>query len=323
MNSAQSRAFRILSVDGGGYLGLATATFIHQSERHFGIKFAECFDFFCGTSTGAIIAAALASGKTGEEIVELYRTLGPQIFSTKKSKGIFRAKYSLAKLRNCLEPHLGTITLGELKVRGKGILITAFNRTTGRPRVFKPDHSPALSTDNLLPLLDVVLASASAPGYFPSFSIHNPSTAVTEVFCDGGMACNHPALLGFSEAVFELKCAPSNIRVLSLSTPRKSLAEGTRALERLDQGLWQWKQSLVDILIDSNSDLVHETLRRLVSCFGPPEPIYRRISLSNTDGLGIDDVSESATASLIDIGSRLAADREIRNSIELFIHEHP
>jgi hypothetical protein len=51
---------RILSLDGGGYLGLATASFLEETERHFGRSFYESFDMFCGTSTGAIIALAVA-----------------------------------------------------------------------------------------------------------------------------------------------------------------------------------------------------------------------------------------------------------------------
>jgi len=71
---------RVLSVDGGGYLGLATASFIGAVEDHFSTRFADRFDLFCGTSTGAIIALALASGKSGREVTMLYQALGPEVF---------------------------------------------------------------------------------------------------------------------------------------------------------------------------------------------------------------------------------------------------
>lgn len=71
---------RILSLDGGGYLGLATAAFIAEAERHFQTTCYEQFDLFCGTSTGAIITLALASGKTGREVVDLYRAFGATVF---------------------------------------------------------------------------------------------------------------------------------------------------------------------------------------------------------------------------------------------------
>ena len=56
---------RILSIDGGGYLGLATAAFIDGVERHFKTTLHDEFELFCGTSTGAIIALAIASGMSG------------------------------------------------------------------------------------------------------------------------------------------------------------------------------------------------------------------------------------------------------------------
>jgi patatin-like phospholipase/acyl hydrolase len=71
---------KILSIDGGGYLGLATAAFIAETERHFRTSYHENFDMFCGTSTGAIIALALASGMSGEEITSRYEKLGKSVF---------------------------------------------------------------------------------------------------------------------------------------------------------------------------------------------------------------------------------------------------
>ena len=37
---------RILSLDGGGYLGLATAAFLKEAEGHFRTSCHERFDFF-------------------------------------------------------------------------------------------------------------------------------------------------------------------------------------------------------------------------------------------------------------------------------------
>lgn len=314
--STDAHPYRVLSVDGGGYLGLATAIFIQQIERHFSTSFRDQFDLFCGTSTGAIISAALAIGKTGEEIVSLYKELGPKIFSKKQSWGYFKPLYAVDNLKDCLQPHFLDTKLGDLMANDRRILITAFNRTTGTPRVFKTDHSERLSTDNELLLLDVVLASACAPTYFPSVSIENPSTGLTEVFCDGGVACNHPALIGFTEAAYELKNPPRDIRLLSLSTPRQSLAEGPSAASSRNYGKWQWKDSIHDILIDSNSSLVHESLRRLVAVFGDEKPTYVRVGLTNDAGIKIDDVSERATDSLVTIGSRAATNQDTRAGIE-------
>lgn len=169
------RRFKVLSVDGGGYLGLATARFIAECESHFRSKFSERFQLFCGTSTGAIIALALAFGKSGEEILKLYRELGPRVFPHKgycarwfqKRKSLLMAKYPDRTLRKLLDECFGTYTLGDLRKRGKFVLITAYSVTNGKPRVFKTDHSPNLSLDDGKTLTEIAMASAAAPTYSP------------------------------------------------------------------------------------------------------------------------------------------------------------
>src|SRR5690348_9902719 len=78
--SGASRRLRAICLDGGGYLGLATASFLAELERHFSVRLSEQFDLFCGASTGGIIALALAQGKSAAEIVDLYRRLGHEVF---------------------------------------------------------------------------------------------------------------------------------------------------------------------------------------------------------------------------------------------------
>lgn len=52
---------RVLSLDGGGTRGLALVTMLKELERQVDeFRAAEYFDVFAGTSTGAIVAAALA-----------------------------------------------------------------------------------------------------------------------------------------------------------------------------------------------------------------------------------------------------------------------
>ena len=139
----------ILSLDGGGYLGLATASFIRAIERYASIRFAEHFELFCGTSTGALIALALASGKTGDELVELYRAMGSRVFAKglRPRYGLLGPKYRNTHLRQVLEEQFGAATLGDALKRGKKVLVTAFNISTGKPRIFKTDHAKYLKRD--------------------------------------------------------------------------------------------------------------------------------------------------------------------------------
>ncbi|MDB4913077.1 MAG: Patatin [Gemmatimonadetes bacterium] len=143
-----SQPRRVISIDGGGYLGLATAAFLHAVELRFSKHAASQFDLFCGTSTGAIIALALAADKTASEIVALYEKLGPNVFKPKparngavgKVRDFFehrsRARHDNAALRAALHETFGALTLGDLRSAGKRVLITAFSVSEGSPRIF-------------------------------------------------------------------------------------------------------------------------------------------------------------------------------------------
>ena len=50
----------LLSLDGGGVRAVATVVFLKRLEEQLSIALSEKFDFFIGTSAGAIIAMGLA-----------------------------------------------------------------------------------------------------------------------------------------------------------------------------------------------------------------------------------------------------------------------
>jgi uncharacterized protein len=315
---------RILSIDGGGYLGLATASFIRAIEKYYKIRFSEIFDFFCGTSTGGIIALALAAGASGEELVELYKTMGPRVFPRRAWPrwGLFGPRYGNKPLQEVLEAHFQGTTFDEVYNRGKKVLVTAFNVSTGQPRLFKTNHSPDLKRDGQLKLVDVAMATSAAPTYFPLVPVFNPHDGAEEVYCDGGVVANHPALLGFTEALSYLSIKPKNIRLLSLSTPRENLAEGTRS-RKLSRGLMGWRKALPSIFIDAPSMIAHGVLERIVKSYDDPKPVYVRIALENKEGLALDRVDAEATNTLQQIGSTKAAEIAVRKQIEPIIMKEP
>jgi patatin-like phospholipase/acyl hydrolase len=73
--------FRVLSLDGGGMRGTYTATYLDKvafaRRRNVGaLDIGAAFDLIVGTSTGGIIAAALATGVPLADIVTLYTENG-------------------------------------------------------------------------------------------------------------------------------------------------------------------------------------------------------------------------------------------------------
>lgn len=317
--------FRILSIDGGGYLGLATAAFIRGIEDHFKVRLHDHFDLFCGTSTGAMLALAIASGKNGTDLVNLYKQQGPNIFRKRPAAklpkiGPFFLQHSNHALKIALDEVFGDETLDELfHKKGKRALITSFCLTNGRPCLFKTNHSPNLTQHGGYRLADVALSSTAAPTYFPLVQLSHPKTGQKDVFCDGGVAANHPALLGYGEALSECACRPDQLQILSLSTPRIDLAERNIISGSLQRGLWGWRKNLAAIFTDSNAMLADQLLKRIAAAAGTT--VYERIPMENRHELQMNDAGEKATAYLEALGRDLANSNDIRARLRVFFQE--
>ena len=77
---------RILSIDGGGVRGVLALGFLERLETLLAeaagrpVRLCDHFDLIGGTSTGAILATALALGYSAADIRSFYLRLGPLVF---------------------------------------------------------------------------------------------------------------------------------------------------------------------------------------------------------------------------------------------------
>ena len=76
-------SYLILSCDGGGIRGYLSSLLLQQLDKDLKIFGTNNWnvDFYAGTSTGGLIALALAQGQSIDSIVNLYATKAPQIFT--------------------------------------------------------------------------------------------------------------------------------------------------------------------------------------------------------------------------------------------------
>src|SRR5689334_16476847 len=101
---------RILSLDGGGLRGVLTLEYLDVMEqilrRRSGrddLRLCEYFDLIGGTSTGSIIAAALACGMTVAQLKTLYRELGSAVFQRSFfRRGVFAPKFPAERVQAAL-----------------------------------------------------------------------------------------------------------------------------------------------------------------------------------------------------------------------------
>jgi patatin-like phospholipase/acyl hydrolase len=82
-----TKPFRVLSLDGGGMRGIYTAQYLSSLADGFSKKrscktldIGSGFDLIVGTSTGAILACALAANVPLAKVVEFYSNRGAAIF---------------------------------------------------------------------------------------------------------------------------------------------------------------------------------------------------------------------------------------------------
>jgi predicted acylesterase/phospholipase RssA len=218
---------RILALDGGGLRGIVTLAFLAEIEailraRHGGaenFRLSHYFDLITGTSTGSIIAAALARGMTVAEITKKYLDLGQRVFQKSwLRQGYVRALYDEAGLIEELKQVYGPSTsMGDPSVQ-TGLLIVTKRLDTGstwpvsnnpRGKYFAPRADSEVIANSFYPLWQVVRASTAAPRYFEPERIEISRGKTGEVpivgeFVDGGVSpYNNPALQALMYATLD------------------------------------------------------------------------------------------------------------------------
>ena len=97
--SLAEKHYKILTLDGGGVRGYLSILILEKLEKalqHYlndAKTIGERFDLLVGTSTGGIIAAGLAIGKSASEIKKMYENLLDKIF-TPTHKGYLKPRYN-------------------------------------------------------------------------------------------------------------------------------------------------------------------------------------------------------------------------------------
>ena len=256
----EGKAFKILSIDGGGIKGLYSASILNRLEEKVGKKSGDCFDMICGTSTGGLIALGLASGKNANDLVDLYNLKGNKIFPTSKyrflrffqqkwktaKQVLFWGKFSAKPLTCILKETFKTKTLGQLN---NLVCIPSFNLTSGMPRVFKYPHKEGgFFRDKNIPLVDAALATSAAPTYLPIHDYDNT------LYVDGGVWANNPTQCGLLEAIDYFVGEDkeySHVEILSIASI--SQASGWSSGVRKRRSFIGWKSKLIQTSMDGQA----------------------------------------------------------------------
>lgn len=199
---------KILAIDGGGMKGVYAASFLTEIEEQCGGNICDYFDMLLGTSTGAIIAAALAVRIPAKKILNLYLEKGKDIFPKERWK-LFKGRYDAEPLKNELMQIFGDTEMRDASTR---LLIPTYNLSTDAVQIFKTPHAPDLKFDKERLIYDVLLATTAAPIYF------SPHKMTGGTYMDGGVGANNPSLIGLVEGITRCQWEKDEIRILNIGS---------------------------------------------------------------------------------------------------------
>jgi patatin-like phospholipase/acyl hydrolase len=183
----------IVSIDGGGIRGILPLMVLSEINQlvvrnRLCRNINECIDLSAGTSTGAIISAALMLKNNNkylflpENILNLYVARGPQIFTPAKAESKRDFAFKLI-----LENTFGHMKLKDLTTR---FSFVSFDENKNKPFVF----SNLKESLRDVSLAKALLACSSIPEYFPPVQLGN------FLLSDGIKTAKNPAKIALDHA---------------------------------------------------------------------------------------------------------------------------
>jgi patatin-like phospholipase/acyl hydrolase len=209
----------LLAVDGGGLFGVGVANWVPRLKWK--------FDYYAGTSVGSILAACYACGIEPLKVQEMFNGDLPKKIFTKPGfpynlNPLRPATYDNVEAKKVLKD-----VFGDTKVKDTAfpIVIVAWNYEKRKEKVFTHKFNSEYF------LRDAVLASMSAPTYFPVAKIKDEN-GNENMLGDGGVCGNDPSLAGIA-AMRDDAIKTKDIKCLSICTggvpKEKKLSVSTQA----------------------------------------------------------------------------------------------
>ena len=241
----------ILSIDGGGVRTIASIIFLQKLEANLQIPLSEKFDFFIGTSAGAISSLGLSINKmSASDLMNIWskenlvKTMTNSSWETSLGIMQINPKYTNEGKREVLKEFFLDKKLGDAH---KPVAVTSYDIEKRLPVLLTSYGDPDVS------VVDSGDATSAAPVYYPTAQVGD------RFLIDGGIVANHPVLHGYVEAK---KLYPENdLVVLSVGTGLNK-----RPLKGQDSKKWGligWvMHDLFGLMVESSMD--HELAEELI-----------------------------------------------------------
>jgi patatin-like phospholipase/acyl hydrolase len=181
-----------------------------------------------GTSTGGIIALALAHGMTARQALNIYLERGERIFPSAAGhskvsrvlRWVFKPKHDQTALKEELLRIFGDNVLDDAVTR---LVIPSFEGRHGEPFLYKTPHHPDYQKDRHKKFAHVALHTTAAPSYYAGVEDDG------YVMIDGGIWANNPVMNALVDALACFDIAREDVRILSLGTGESTFTVDERA----------------------------------------------------------------------------------------------
>jgi predicted acylesterase/phospholipase RssA len=267
---AERRPLRVLAIDGGGIRGILPAMVLSDLERRTNRPIIDLFDLIVGTSTGGLVALALAcpnaEGKprhTARDIVRLYEVEGKRVFSRSvwhkiRSVGaLAEGKYPSGGIEGVLQDYFGECRLKDALA---DVVVPAYEIERRMPFFFKTCNARQKSYYDY-PMKSVIRAATAAPTYFEPMQVQIDGPNDYYALVDGALFAYNPGMCAYVEA---LNRYPDHDGVIMVSLGTGKLTRRLPYDEVKDWGAARWAQPAFALMCDGICDVVDHQLQQLL-----------------------------------------------------------
>ena len=188
----------------------ASAVNLDETERKLQAEWADAFDYFVGTSTGALVTFCVAVDYPLSQLEGLYKDTSFFAHSPWKRPPSDYSLYNADRLEKHINKVIEALplrddiasikTLGDVhtymnagKSNPRRLVLTTYDCTNDQVIFFDSGNT----NDHKYPIVQIIRATAAAPIYFPVAKVKKELDDDTARICvDGGVCANDPAIAG-------------------------------------------------------------------------------------------------------------------------------
>ena len=288
---------KMLSIRGGGIRGIIPCCCLIRLESQLGGVTRDHIDFCAGTSTGALLTAAIAAGIPASELLKVYTVRSHEIFTptgveATAKRALKGFMYDPKNLHAVLVSVFGAqadMAVNDSPIR---VMLSA-TAMDGHNWFFVRDEPGKPSATGAVKLLDAAVASACAPTYFDHWPISGIQGKTMNFFDGGAGGTANPAYQACVEAFVYDHFDSADTKLVSVGTGFFP------ASETPPSGLIGTIGWVTSTLVDTSEDWVDKA----VELQWPGVMTSENIQLPRD----IDEADLSAIDDLVEIGQTLAA----------------